>query len=74
MKATLSAALASSEEVTASTAADGESAVAARMAKTLSTLSAQARRYPKLSELLGEKVMELCRSSDPADLADSAEP
>ena len=64
MKNALGKSAASSPETSA---ADSEGVVANRMAKILSTLSAQAQQHPKLSELLGLSVAELCNS-------DNAEP
>ena len=54
MKTALSAAL----DTSAASATDQ------RMSKTLSTLSKQARQHPKLSELLGLNVADLCGSGD----------
>ena len=49
--------------------AHSESEIAQRMAKIVSNLSAQARRHPKLSELMGVNAMDLCSSSDAVDSA-----
>lgn len=52
---------------------DSECSVTKRMAKTLSTLSTQARQHPKLSELLGLSVVELCGNSDTVEPMTGAE-